>query len=333
MFRLDEGSGTTAQNSSNGEGENDGSYEEGVALAEPGAISESQAVHLDGVDDYIDLTPKWDPREFLMTGCVPTLSGYSIELWVKFDAEASGREELFSRSEEGEGVYLYRSADGRLNFTVGNPIESPTASTDEPVSDGGWHHVVATIEEVDQEICASRALTLLSDSAEPDPIEAPRIVLYVDGFAYPLGFSRPMPWFMPSARNLVGARSSEGGPVNLLTGSVDDVAIYGEPLEEADVEAHFAAGDIPPPAIILTPLPEEDSDEDGLGDRADNCPEVSNPEQEDSDFDGEGDACQVETDTDEDGVADEDDNCPEVANSEQIDSNENGIGDLCEEEE
>jgi hypothetical protein len=61
-------------------------------------------------------------------------------------------------------------------------------------------------------------------------------------------------------------------------------------------------------------LPGEDSDDDGFPDDFDNCPSVSNEEQEDTDGDGRGDACQ---DSDNDGITDEVDQCvnqPETMN-------------------
>lgn len=63
------------------------------------------------------------------------------------------------------------------------------------------------------------------------------------------------------------------------------------------------------------PDPEPDADGDGVADAIDNCPSISNANQDDSDGDGVGDVC---------------DNCPGVSNSDQADSDQNGVGDVCE---
>jgi PKD repeat protein len=58
-----------------------------------------------------------------------------------------------------------------------------------------------------------------------------------------------------------------------------------------------------------------DSDDDGVEDDLDNCPNVYNPFQDDNDADGFGDLC---------------DNCPDDYNPGQEDSDGDGIGDICE---
>ena len=327
FFRLDETSGVSAADWI--DEETPGAYSGGVTLGEAGAFGESEAVHLDGENDHLDLTSEWDPAEYREAPCGGVVIGYSVEMWVMFDAEAAGREELFSRSEDGAGLFVYRSADGRLNLSVGVPDEALTVSSDEPVEIEGWHHVVATLSDKTRG-CITLAEVLGSGSI-------PEITLYVDGFAYPLGLYErsPFPFETSSAENIVGAKEEESGFSNELRATVDDVAIYDFPLDEATVEEHLVTSDAPIPSTVLIPPvdPEDgDADEDGVLDSVDNCPEASNAGQEDGDGDGVGDSCQAEPDSDEDGVSDEADNCPEVANEEQIDSDEDGIGDSCEEE-
>jgi len=71
----------------------------------------------------------------------------------------------------------------------------------------------------------------------------------------------------------------------------------------------------PTPKENFTSLdPFADDDGDGVFDRVDNCPFVSNPDQADRDGDGIGDAC---------------DNCPDKANPDQADSSGDGRGDAC----
>jgi hypothetical protein len=86
-----------------------------------------------------------------------------------------------------------------------------------------------------------------------------------------------------------------------------------------------------------------DSDEDGFADRLtprttcplDNCPLVANSAQTDSDQDGLGDACDpcpqsTSGDLDGDGVCDSADNCPSIRNPLQEDRDRDGIGDVCD---
>jgi hypothetical protein len=102
-----------------------------------------------------------------------------------------------------------------------------------------------------------------------------------------------------------------------------------------------------------------DSDNDGILNAYDNCPNITNPDQTDADGDGVGDACdncpniynynQTDTDgdgiicdncplifnpdqadRDRDGVGDVCDNCPDICNSQQLDADCDGIGDVCE---
>ena len=74
---------------------------------------------------------------------------------------------------------------------------------------------------------------------------------------------------------------------------------------------------------------QEDKDNDGVGNKCDNCPDISNPDQKDSDKDGIGDTCEIK-DYDQDGIPDEKDNCPLKSNKDQADEDKDGVGDVCD---
>lgn len=87
--------------------------------------------------------------------------------------------------------------------------------------------------------------------------------------------------------------------------------------------ANFTLDCTPPPA---------DTDNDGVIDNDDNCPNVANPDQADSNNNGIGDACEAtgEPDADNDGRPDTADNCVDVWNVNQADNDNDGIGNVCD---
>jgi formylglycine-generating enzyme required for sulfatase activity len=74
--------------------------------------------------------------------------------------------------------------------------------------------------------------------------------------------------------------------------------------------------------------PSVDQDHDGLANDVDNCPNVYNPEQQDTDLDTIGDIC--DPDNDNDGVEDVEDNCPFIANDSQANDDGDLLGDACD---
>jgi hypothetical protein len=107
--------------------------------------------------------------------------------------------------------------------------------------------------------------------------------------------------------------------------SRDDLApgVHTLTLTAQDADGNRATAQI---AIEIAATP--DSDADGAGDDADNCPLAYNPEQADADGDGLGDACDPD-DADGDGYPDYADNCRLLPND-QRDADRDGIGDACD---
>jgi Ca2+-binding RTX toxin-like protein len=305
-YPLDDNSGTSVENVVE-EGE-DGTYEAagvGPSTNEPGPTldvsgamletAETSAVELDGSNDYINLSEEGDPTE-------SEASGYSVEMWVKFEAPPGEEEYLFSNMEVGEGTYLFRSPEGKLVFGTSSETGSPVVSTTEPVEDEEWHQVVGTLD-------------------------GEEISLYVDGFPYKLGYGQSVfPEETESAESLVGVNPSM---THFLQGSVDEVVTYETALPETQIFEQLAQSKAEEPETQLAPEPETvDSDGDGVTNGVDNCPTVPNSAQTDTNLDGIGDACEP-PDSDGDGVPDASDNCVGIYNPEQTDSNNDGIGDAC----
>ena len=83
-------------------------------------------------------------------------------------------------------------------------------------------------------------------------------------------------------------------------------------------------------SVTETPalVPEPDTDDDGITDDIDNCPDDPNPDQADCDGDSVGNAC--DGDDDNDGIDDEVDNCQYDYNPDQTALDQDGAGDVCD---
>lgn len=98
------------------------------------------------------------------------------------------------------------------------------------------------------------------------------------------------------------------------------------------------SSDVPRPAGPPCAAAGADTDADGILDLADNCPETTNPSQDDGDGDFAGDACDNcpmlanydQAQNDADTLGDACDNCPETDNPTQVDTDMDGIGDACD---
>jgi len=137
-------------------------------------------------------------------------------------------------------------------------------------------------------------------------------------------------------------------------GKVPDLPFVFTFNDKCDVINAFAAVGLGSPDRDCDgQLDDVDTDDDGdyIGDSADNCPLVRNPDQQNTDGDGQGDAC--DPDDDDDGILDDgdgsntigdnpctggftsncDDNCQITSNPNQADDDSDGIGDVCDDDD
>jgi Ca2+-binding RTX toxin-like protein len=301
-FMLDD-SGTSAANTGGG---NAGTYKAagvgasvngpGPTLGVQGALTISgkpSGVELDGKDDYVDVGPQSGPH----TG----ESGYSISGFVKFaKGVPTEREFVFAGGQASGGAFLYHEPNGSIVFAAGLEAGSPEVVS-AAVTAGVWHHLAATIE-------------------------GETISLYVDGFPYQLGYgSNAMPTVPMGTEAFLGAGP---GPAHFLAGSISSFTTFSGALNGEQIDRQIGESRATETETVPVPPAEADGDADGVGDEADNCPAVANPDQADTDMDGMGDACDP-PDTDGDGITDASDNCPSAYNPGQEDTNGDGIGDAC----
>ncbi|MFI1772532.1 thrombospondin type 3 repeat-containing protein [Thalassobellus citreus] len=83
--------------------------------------------------------------------------------------------------------------------------------------------------------------------------------------------------------------------------------------------------------LVCSPTSNNDSDDDGILNVNDNCPNNYNPDQADEDTDGIGNVCDLvnNNDLDGDGILNDNDNCPNHYNPSQLDDDNDGVGNVC----
>lgn len=235
----------------------------------PGNVDES--LQLDGIDDYYSAP---DSAALYPTG------SFSVEAWVS-TSDASKTQVIISHYECGlecvpcvsSSVYalqiragitefFFRDGDaecGDAQFVGGRTF----------VSDGNWHHLVAT-RDVD-----TGTATLFVDGT-------------VDGSGGLGNAAGPMGnndgYVDPVTIGAIwNPLQLGGGLTSFFAGKIDEVVYVNHALSRCEAKAAFDAGS--------AGHCKGDTDDDGMSDRFDNCPSVSNAAQVDTDGDGLGDAC------------------------------------------
>ena len=194
QWKLDEGSGTTAQDSS-GNG-HDGTLN-GNPLWVAGYLD--GALEFDGFGDTLNFA----------TG--PSLSGttdFSVAAWIKTSATANGVV-IQQRNGGWNGEYRLRvNGTGVLNFMVyGGGSQFDDLTTTRTVNDGNWHHVMAVRQ-------------------------GGRGYIYIDGSLEASGNSTFVAPLDASIEVAVGADIRDSA--DYFDGAIDDVRIYERPLSYAE---------------------------------------------------------------------------------------------------
>ncbi|WP_256793606.1 PKD domain-containing protein [Terrabacter sp. Ter38] len=190
----------------------DQSTKAGVTWGASGAVSGNTAARFDGTSTG-------------QAGTSTLISGpdsFATEAWINTTTASGGKILGFGNSNQGgSGSYdrhVYMTSAGKLVFGIYDG-GTRTITTADSFNDGQWHHIVASM--------GSEGMRL-----------------YVDGLLQgkqpSVTAGQPYQGYW-----LVGGDSLGGWPdqpsSNFFAGAIDEVAVYGAPLTEAKVRAHYTA--------------------------------------------------------------------------------------------
>jgi hypothetical protein len=167
-------------------------------------------------------------------------SSFSLEAWIKPTADwgmIMAKEVnvprtgyMFSTQHYGDTAGIYFEADSGGSYIY----EYASGATS--VTDGNWHHVVATYGGAG----------------------AGSINLYMDGALCTSDVHNPATTLTGSISNItplqIGDRFEGTGGDYFFTGAIDEVAIYGAALSAEQVYAHYRAGTTPEPSVFVLML-------------------------------------------------------------------------------
>jgi large repetitive protein len=217
-WRLGEASGTTAVDET---GTNPGTYQNGVVLGQPGALSTdgSTAASFDGVNDIVTVPSN---------ASLNATTGVTAEAWVKRTSSGVWQNIV---AKPGNGATASQNYALWIN-TTNRPVayfgngSSSIGVTSTTVLDTNWHHVAATYDNATAKIYVDGVLTASASSSVQ---------------------------LTASTGSLVIGRTPDN--VRIFGGLLDEVAVYRAALTAARIQAHYNAGtsvDTTPPAVTLT---------------------------------------------------------------------------------
>ena len=200
-WRFAESSGTTAVSET---GTNAGSYLNGVALGQRGAIAgdANTAIALDGVDDDVRV-PSSTSLSFT--------TALSLEAWINPTALPSGTTATILRK---GGDYLLRlQPTGGVTFRLSKGgADNELSTLAGVISAGRWSHVVATWDGATMALYVNGSRR--ASAALPAPADTSTDALHL-GSSY--------------------------GSYDWFAGKLDEAAVYGAAISARRVQAHYAA--------------------------------------------------------------------------------------------
>ena len=214
-WRLGEASGTTAADET---GTSNGTYQNGVALGQAGAVTGNTAASFDGTDDLISV-----PN----AAGLNATSGVTVEAWVK-RTKTGAWQNILAKPGNGanaaQNYALWLNTTNQVVFVVGNGSTSVGAYA--PAIDTNWHFVAATYDNATAKV-------------------------YVDG-VLKVSASSTVRLTANSQPLLIGRTTDN---VRIFGGTIDEPAVYTTALSASQIQSHYSAAtatDTAAPTVTLT---------------------------------------------------------------------------------
>lgn len=233
FYRLGERSGSTAYASDDVGQPAPGAYANNVVKEQTGPFpdSEDTAVSLNGTNAYVDLgnltdgNGGYDPGGNNPGGTPYATSGYSFEIWVKFDTVAAGGTDydvIMSKfaGDGSRGIYFYRNPSGKIVFGTksgsGGHLRATSTSTANTI--GKWYQVVGTLLGNEMKLYVDGSMNSATGSVFPSATTAKNLLL---------------------GKIEVQSSANWTGGAGWLDGYVDSAAVYARALSSCQVNRHF----------------------------------------------------------------------------------------------
>ena len=206
-WRFEETSGSVAADET---GDHPGSYDDGVTLGVPGALTSEigHGASFDGVDDHVEVP--W--------AAVLNPATFTVEAWARSRAGVVGYQAVVSSYEDppqgGFGLWAAGAAEWNSYLGIGNSSYATATATR---TTGTWIHLVATYDGTTLRIYEDGRL---AQSTTGELAQNTSTSLGIGGTQYIAG----------------------GGWSELFEGEIDEVAVYDSVLPPQRVLAHYEAG-------------------------------------------------------------------------------------------